>query len=274
MSAEGREPRPSTAHPHRPRRRFSQNFLVDRGLAQRIVAAIDPRPAERVVEIGPGLGALTGPLLERLDALDAVEIDRDAAETLVAKFGTGRLRLHVADVLDFDFSSLGEPLRVVGNLPYHISTPILFRIDSLHAIVRDCHFMLQKEVVQRMAAAPDCAAYGRLSVMLQYRWRIEPLFDVPPTAFRPSPKVWSSVVRMCPQHAPRRALDETLFARLVAAAFAQRRKTLRNALRAYLDESGMRDCGVDPQARGETLAVGDFVRLADAALARLNASSG
>jgi 16S rRNA (adenine1518-N6/adenine1519-N6)-dimethyltransferase len=134
--------------------------------------------------------------------------------------------------------------------------------------------MLQKEVVERMAAAPDCAAYGRLSVMLQYRWRVEPLFDVPPAAFRPRPKVWSSVVRMSPQRAPRRAVDETLFARLVAAAFSQRRKTLRNALRAFLDESGMRACGIDPQVRGETLAVADFVRLADAAFARVNASSG
>lgn len=261
-------------HTHRPRKRFSQNFLADRSVAERIVAAMGPRPGERVVEIGPGLGALTEPLLERLDALDAVEIDRDAAEVLVARFGPRGLQLHVADVLDFDFSSLGAPLRVVGNLPYHISTPILFRIDSLHATVRDCHFMLQKEVVERMAAMPDSAEYGRLSVMLQYRWRVEPVFDVAPAAFRPRPKVWSSLVRMSAQRAPSRAANETMFARLVAAAFSQRRKTLRNALRAFLDESGMRACGIDPQARGETLAVGDFVRLADAAFARLNASSG
>ncbi len=260
--------------PHRARRRFSQNFLVDRGIADRIVAAIDPRPDDRMVEIGPGLGSLTAPLLDRLELLQAVEIDRDAAKALAEAFPAPRLLLHVADVLRFDFSLLGPGLRVVGNLPYHISTPILFRVDSLHGLFSDCHFMLQKEVVERMAATPDCAEYGRLSVMLQRRWLIEPLFDVPPAAFRPTPKVWSSLVRMLPHGAPERPADEAMFARVVAAAFSQRRKTLRNALRAFVDEDSIRDCGIDPQARGETLAVSDFVRLADAASSRLSASSG
>lgn len=261
-------------HTHRPRRRFSQNFLADRGIAERIVAAIDPRPGERIVEIGPGLGSLTAPLLQRTDVVHAVEIDRDAARALAAAFPADRLHLHVADVLEFDFSSLGRDLRVAGNLPYHISTPILFRIDSLHGQIRDCHFLLQREVVERMAAAPARAEYGRLSVMIQYRWRVQPLFDVAPGAFRPRPKVWSSLVRLVPRTVLRRAADEAFFSRLVGAAFSQRRKTLRNALRAFLDETGIRSCGVDPQARGETLGVDEFVRLADAAFARLSASSG
>jgi 16S rRNA (adenine1518-N6/adenine1519-N6)-dimethyltransferase len=259
---------------HRPRRRFSQNFLTDRGIAERIVTAIDPRPGDLIVEIGPGRGALTAPLLERLHTLHAVEIDRDAAKALAEVFPEHRLLLHVTDVLEFDFSSLGPGLRVVGNLPYHISTPILFRIDALHRLISDCHFLLQKEVVERMAARPDSAEYGRLSVMLQYRWRIERLFDVSPGAFRPRPRVWSSLVRLVAHPAPRQALDEAMFARVVAAAFSQRRKTLRNALRALLDETGMRECGIDPQARGETLAVDEFVRLADAAARRSSASSG
>jgi 16S rRNA (adenine1518-N6/adenine1519-N6)-dimethyltransferase len=206
--------------------------------------------------------------------LHAVEIDRDAARALAVIFPAARLRLHVADVLEFDFSSLGTGLRVVGNLPYHISTPILFRVDSLHDLIRDCHFMLQREVVERMASTPARAEYGRLSVMLQYRWRVEPLFDVAPSSFRPRPKVWSALVRLVAREAPLRAEDEAMFSRLVGAAFSQRRKTLRNALRAFLDEGAIRACGIDPQARGETLCVDEFVRLADAAARRVNASSG
>ncbi|HWQ38042.1 MAG TPA: 16S rRNA (adenine(1518)-N(6)/adenine(1519)-N(6))-dimethyltransferase RsmA [Burkholderiales bacterium] len=276
MSAPGLAPSSVLPHPpHRPRRRFSQNFLVDRDVVRRIVEAIDPRPGDTVVEIGPGLGALTTPLLERLPVLHAVEIDRDVAASLFQRFSPEKLRLHVGDALAFDFSSLGEALRVVGNLPYHICTPLLFRIDRLHAGVRDCHFMLQKEVVERMAARPGSPQYGRLSVMLQYRWGITSLFDVPPEAFRPRPKVWSSVVRLVP-HAqlPCRAVDEAMLARLVGAAFAQRRKTLRNALRALLDEKAIAGCGVDPRLRAETLEVVQFVRLADAAAAQISASSG
>ena len=258
---------------HRPRKRFSQNFLIDRRVIGRIVEAIDPQPHDLMVEIGPGLGALTGPLLERLTQLHAIEIDRDAARALAERFAPERLILHVEDALRFDLAALGSGLRVVGNLPYHVSTPLLFRIGEAHGRVRDCHFMLQKEVVQRMVARPGGADYGRLSVMLQYRWRMQALFDVAPEAFRPRPKVWSSVVRLLPYaNPPCQARDEEMLGRVVLAAFTQRRKTLRNALRGWLDEVAIVECGIDPQARGETLSVAEFVRLADAAV--LSASSG
>lgn len=251
---------------HRPRKRFSQNFLTDQRMIDRIVEAIDPQPADHMVEVGPGLGALSAPLLQRLRVLHAIEIDRDASRALQERFAPDRLRVHVGDALKFDFSSLGTSLRVVGNLPYHISTPLLFRMDEEHARIRDCHFMLQREVVQRMVAAPASAQFGRLSVMLQYRWQMEALFDVPPDAFRPRPKVWSSIIRLVPHPAPPHpAQDEAMFARVVLAAFTQRRKTLRNVLRGMLDEAAIASCGIDPQSRGETLGVADFVRLADAA---------
>jgi 16S rRNA (adenine1518-N6/adenine1519-N6)-dimethyltransferase len=252
---------------HRPRKRFSQNFLVDRHVIGRIVQAIDPQPGDRMVEIGPGLGALTEPLLERLGHLDAIEIDRDAARALEQRFRPERLTVHVEDALHFDLSRLGERLRMVGNLPYHISTPLLFRMDEEHERIVDGHFMLQKEVVQRMVACPGNAEYGRLSVMLQYRWTMEALFDVAPEAFQPRPRVWSSVIRLLPRSEPRhQARDEAMFGRVVLAAFTQRRKTLRNVLRGLLDQAAIEACGIDPQARGETLDVGDFVRLADAAV--------
>ena len=228
-----------------------------------IVRAIAPREGDRLVEVGPGYGALTAALLEKAGSIDAVEIDRDAVAALRQRFGDS-LRVHEGDVLKFDFSALGAPLRVVGNLPYHISTPVLFRIDALTASVADCHFMLQKEVVERMVAMPGDSAYGRLSVMLQYQWRIERLFDVPPGAFRPQPKVWSTVLRMTPRGAGApRAKDEATFGRLVAAAFSHRRKTLRNALRGLASEPALSACGIDPGARGETLSVADYLRLAD-----------
>jgi 16S rRNA (adenine1518-N6/adenine1519-N6)-dimethyltransferase len=251
---------------HRPRKRFSQNFLIDLPAIDRIVRAVDPQPADNMVEVGPGLGALSAPLLERLRVLHAIEIDRDAARALQERFSPDRLRLHIEDALQFDFSSLGTDLRVVGNLPYHISTPLLFRMDAGHRQIRDCHFMLQREVVQRMVGPPGSAEFGRLSVMLQYRWQMEALFDVSPDAFRPRPKVWSSVVRLVPYRTPPcPARDEAMFARVVLAAFSQRRKTLRNALRGMLEETVIASCGIDPQSRGETLGVAEFVRLADAA---------
>lgn len=260
---------------HRPRRRFSQNFLVDRNVIARIVRAIDPKPGQRLLEIGPGFGALTGPLLECLPAIDAVEIDRDAVRALQERFPPERLRVHCGDALKLDFASFGSGLRIVGNLPYHVSTPLLFHIDAASGFVIDCHFMLQKEVVDRMAAAPDTLEYGRLSVMLQYRWQIEPLFDVSPGSFRPQPKVRSSVVRMFPYaRPPYRAKDDALFAQVVKAAFSKRRKTLRNALREHLGDSDFGACGIDPQRRAETLGVEQFVLLADACAARLSASSG
>jgi 16S rRNA (adenine1518-N6/adenine1519-N6)-dimethyltransferase len=249
---------------HVPRRRFGQNFLVDAGVAARIVAAINPSPGDRVVEIGPGTGALTQLLLERLHELDAIEIDRDLAARLSERYPSERLHLHVTDALAFDFAGLGEELRVVGNLPYNISSPLLFHLSRVAARLRDAHFMLQREVVERMAAAPGTRSYGRLSVMLQYRFAVQKLFRVAPGSFRPTPKVESALVRLIPHRPlPIQARDEGLFAALVAQAFTQRRKILRNALRERVAEGDWSAAGIDPSLRPETLAVGDFVRLAD-----------
>jgi 16S rRNA (adenine1518-N6/adenine1519-N6)-dimethyltransferase len=255
---------------HQPRKRFGQNFLVERHYIDRIVAAIDPKPGDNVVEIGPGLGALTRPLLERVQRLSVIEIDRDLATRLSAEFPPERLVLHRVDALTFDFAALGDNLRVVGNLPYNISSPLLFHLAQYDSSLRDITVMLQKEVVQRIAAAPASAEYGRLSVMLQVRFRVERLFVVPPGAFRPSPKVESAVARLTPLGAARpRIADAALFARLVAAAFGQRRKTLRNALHSLASEAELEREGIAPGARGETLAVGDFVRLANALAAKV-----
>jgi len=252
-----------TRHP--PRKRFGQHFLVDRHYIDRIVAALDPQPGDNLVEIGPGLGALTGPLLERVERLTVIEIDRDLAAHLAATYPAERLMLRTADALEFDYGSLGPDLRIVGNLPYNISSPLLFRLALYDAVVRDITVMLQKEVVERMAAAPATPEYGRLSVMLQVRFRIERLLTVPPGAFRPPPKVESAVVRLTPLRDARPDLaDEALFARIVAAAFGQRRKTLRNALKTLADEATLERAGIPPGARGETLSVADFVRLANA----------
>jgi 16S rRNA (adenine1518-N6/adenine1519-N6)-dimethyltransferase len=250
---------------HFARRRFGQHFLVDRHYIERIVAALDPRPADNLVEIGPGLGALTAPLLERVQRLTVIEIDRDLAARLTDEYPPDRLTLYNADALEFDFASLGRDLRVVGNLPYNISSPLLFHLAQYEATLFDLTLMLQREVVERMAAAPATPAYGRLSVMLQVRFRVERLFTVPPGAFRPAPKVESAVVRLTPLQEARPTLaDEALFARIVAAAFGQRRKTLRNALKTLADEADLERVGIAPGARGETLSVADFVRLANA----------
>jgi 16S rRNA (adenine1518-N6/adenine1519-N6)-dimethyltransferase len=250
---------------HAPRKRFGQNFLVDRHYIDRIIAAVDPAPGDNVVEIGPGLGALTRPLLDRLARLTVIEIDRDLAARLTAELGSDRLRMHNVDALTFDFSALGSDLRVIGNLPYNISSPMLFHLAQFEANLRDMTVMLQREVVQRMAAAPAAPAYGRLSVMLQTRFRIERLFVVPPGAFRPTPTVDSAIARLTPLGAARSKIDDdALFARVVAAAFGQRRKTLRNALKLLATEADLEREGIAPGARGETLSVSDFVRLANA----------
>jgi 16S rRNA (adenine1518-N6/adenine1519-N6)-dimethyltransferase len=250
----------------RPRKRFGQHFLTDAHYLAKIVAAIDPRAGEAMVEIGPGTGLLTAELAKRVSPLHVIEIDRDLAAALRQRFAAERLVVHEADALDFDFASLPPALRVVGNLPYNVSTPILFRIAGIADRVRDCVFLLQKEVVERMVAKPATAEYGRLSVMLQYRFAMAQALRVPPGAFTPPPKVESAVVRMKPLDAERlRAKDEALFARIVAASFSQRRKTLRNAARALASEEAMRGAGIDPQRRGETLSVAEFVSLADAA---------
>jgi 16S rRNA (adenine1518-N6/adenine1519-N6)-dimethyltransferase len=250
---------------HVPRKRFGQHFLVDRHYIDRILRALDPRPGDNLVEIGPGRGALTRPLLERVDRLTVIEIDRDLAARLGAEFPADRLSLRLADALDFDFGSLGRHLRIVGNLPYYISTPLLFHLARYDADIRDVTVTLQREVVDRMVAPPATPEYGRLSVTLQARFRVERLFNVPPGAFRPSPKVESAVARLTPLREARPALsDEDLFARIVAASFGQRRKTLRNALRTLASEAQLERAGIDPGARGETLSVADFVRLANA----------
>ena len=256
----------SVALAHRPRKRFGQHFLRDPSVLERIVAAIRPVPGDHLVEIGPGLGALTRPLLAAVGELDAVELDRDLLEPLRAHCADiGRLRLHHADALKFDFAALrgtGPRLRVVGNLPYNISTPLLFHLLDQASHLRDLHFMLQQDVVERMAAGPGEEAYGRLSVMLQYRCHVEPLFTVGPEAFRPPPKVRSAVVRLVPRETlPVAVRDERLFAEVVRRAFAQRRKTLRNALRGWLDIAQIEAAGVNPGARPETLDLAAFAAL-------------
>lgn len=248
---------------HVPRKRFGQHFLHDPHFLSRIVDAIAPQAGDSIVEIGPGEGALTRPLLARIARLTAVEIDRDLAATLAAEFPPERLSVVVADALDFDFSSLGAELRIVGNLPYNVSTPLLFHLASFAERVRDMHFMLQLEVVERMAAAHSTPAYGRLSVMLQRRFRVERLFKVPPGAFRPPPKVDSAVVRLVPRPgAEMEKVDEKLFATVVTRAFGARRKTLRNALGSLIGADRLAGLGIDPQARPETLAPGDYIKIA------------
>jgi 16S rRNA (adenine1518-N6/adenine1519-N6)-dimethyltransferase len=248
---------------HQPRKRFGQNFLQDRGVIADIIAAIHPAPGERLVEIGPGMGALTHPLLAALGQLDVVEIDRDLAARLQAESPPG-LRLHVGDVLDFDFSTLGTDLRVVGNLPYNISTPLLFHLAGFAGCIRDIHVMLQKEIVQRMVAAPGDSNFSRLSVMVQYRFGVDFLMDVPPAAFYPAPKVDSAVIRLVPLHPlPHPATDEAAFGRVVAAAFSQRRKTLRNSLAALLRAADLAALGIAPSARAQELSVAQFVAIAN-----------
>ncbi len=251
---------------HVHKKRFGQHFLHDQALLRRIVQAIDPKPGQRVVEIGPGEGALTLPLLRVLGKLTVIELDRDLIPRLhAAAQGVGELDVVHADVLEVDIGRLahGEPLRVVGNLPYNISSPILFHcIDHLDAI-SDMHFMLQKEVVDRMAAAPGSKVYGRLSVMLQLACRVDPLLEVPPSAFKPPPKVDSAVVRLVPRPRQERPdADGAAISRVVKAAFGQRRKTLSNALHGVLEVERIAAAGVDPKARAEQLAPAAFVALA------------
>jgi 16S rRNA (adenine1518-N6/adenine1519-N6)-dimethyltransferase len=248
---------------HRARKRFGQNFLHDPRVITRIVGAIDPHPGQNIVEIGPGQAALTRPLVQRAGHLTAIEIDRDLADRLRSEFPPQQLTLIEADALAFDWSSLPGPLRLVGNLPFNISSPLLFSLATVAERVIDQHFMLQKEVVDRMVAPPGSKTYGRLSVMLQFRYRMVKLFDVPRGAFNPPPNVTSSIVRMVPiPVAQLPAVDAESFSRVVAAAFGQRRKTLRNALATLLDTSAISSAGVDPKARAETLANEAFVRLA------------
>lgn len=253
---------------HRARKRFGQNFLHDPRVIASIVNAIHPQSNDFVVEIGPGKGAITEGLLEGGCRLNVIELDRDLVPILQAKFGDrSGFAIHEADALSFDFAALaeGQPLRVVGNLPYNISTPLIFHLLQYHAIVTDMHFMLQLEVVNRLAAQPGSKAYGRLSVIAQYFCRVDSLFEVPPGAFDPPPKVQSAIVRLRPfTELPCVAKDFPLFERVVKAAFAQRRKTLRNTLKGLVDADTMESVGIDPGARAERISVAHFVELSNA----------
>jgi len=249
---------------HIARKRFGQHFLVDDAVIDGIVRAIDPRPGQALVEIGPGLGALTQPVLERCGALTVIELDRDLAARLRQR---AALTVVESDVLKVDFEALsaqmgGRPLRVIGNLPYNISTPILFHLLDYTAQVQDQHFMLQKEVVERMAAAPGNKAYGRLSVMLQWRYRIEDVLDVPPEAFDPPPRVDSAVVRMVPLPADA-SVDAQRLSELVAVAFSQRRKLLRHTLGRWIEAQGLAGA-FDLQRRAEEVPVSEYLALARA----------
>ncbi len=253
--------------PHRARRRFGQHFLHERSVIDRIVRVVSPQPGEAVVEIGPGLGALTGELLKAAGRLDVIELDRDLAEKLRARFAADALRVHQMDALEFDFEALSRErgaLRVVGNLPYNISTPILFRLVDAGSAIRDMHLMLQKEVVERIAAVPGGREYGRLSVMVQLRCRVEPLFSVGSGAFSPPPKVQSAVVRLEPLKSPAVPISYLGgFKRVLRLAFSMRRKTLRNSLKPVLSAADIEAAGVDPGARPETLDLAAFAALAD-----------
>jgi 16S rRNA (adenine1518-N6/adenine1519-N6)-dimethyltransferase len=252
---------------HQPRKRFGQNFLHDAQVIARIVAAIDARPGQRLVEIGPGQGALTLPLLRAIGDLDVVELDRDLIAPLAERCGpVGTLRIHAADALRFDFHSIAAgDLRVVGNLPYNISTPLLFHLIAQIDCIRDMTFTLQKEVVERLAASPGGGDYGRLSVMVQYHCAVTPLFGIGADAFRPAPKVESACVRLTPHATPPVDMaDMKLFADVVRLAFGQRRKTLRNALKTLMDEDAWRRAGVDPQERAERLSLAQFAAIVNA----------
>ena len=261
---------------HRPRKRFGQNFLHDPGTIRRILSVVDPRPGQHLVEIGPGQGAITAGLLGAVGSLDVVELDRDLVEPLRVRLGTlGDLRIHNADALKFDLCALqprqnlsgdAAGLRIVGNLPYNISTPLLFHFLDQANCIDDLHLMLQKEVVDRICAGPGSKTYGRLSVMVQTWCSAERLLVIGPGAFNPPPKVDSAVVRLKPHWPPRCPItDAALHARVVAAAFAQRRKTLRNSLRGLIEPMLLSACGIDPAARAETVGVCDYARLANAA---------
>ena len=257
------------AHPQRgpaPRKRFGQNFLQDDGVIQAIARAIAPAKDDHVVEIGPGQGALTAALVTSGCQLDAIELDRDLTTGLLAAFSIHpQFTLHSGDALNFDFAQLaddGRPLRVVGNLPYNISTPLIFKLLENTALIRDMHFMLQREVVLRLAAEPGSKDWGRLGVMAQFHCQISHLFDVPPEAFFPAPKVQSAIVRLEPYSStPYPDCDVAQLGRVVQMAFAQRRKTLRNNFKGTFGDSDLVAAGVDPGARAETLPIAAFVAL-------------
>ncbi len=253
----------------RPRKRFGQNFLTDHGVIERIAAAIHARPTDHLVEIGPGRGALTEVLAPVGCPLDVIELDRDLVPGLLAAFSIyPGFHLHSADALKVDYATLvsgGEKLRVVGNLPYNISTPLIFHLLGQREHIADMHFMLQLEVVERLAATPGNKDWGRLGIMAQYLCRVEHLFDVPPESFDPPPKVQSAIVRLTPwENSPWPACDAGKLRKVVQAAFAQRRKTLRNNLKGLIDMNALEAMGIDPSARAETLELAQFIDITNA----------
>ncbi len=249
---------------HIAKKRFGQNFLTDQAIIVSLIEAINPKTEEIIVEIGPGLGALTKPLLKKINHLHVVEIDRDIVSWMQNEYARNSLTIHNIDALRFDFATLDNNIRVVGNLPYNISTPILFHLLDNLTCINDMHFMLQKEVVERMVAQPSTPAYGRLSVMLQYHLAMEYLITVPPEAFEPAPKVESAFVR-CVPHAtkPYIADDVSLFAKIVMAAFGQRRKTIRNTLKDFLNDQDFSTLNLNPQLRAENLSTQQFVTISN-----------
>ncbi|TXT26307.1 MAG: 16S rRNA (adenine1518-N6/adenine1519-N6)-dimethyltransferase [Rhodocyclaceae bacterium] len=249
---------------HVARKRFGQNFLVDHGVIAAIVSAINPKRDDVVVEIGPGLGAITEPLMQRVDHLHVVEIDRDLIARLKNQHTPERMTIHEGDALAFDFASIGKNLRLVGNLPYNISTPLLFHLADYVDVLHDMHFMLQKEVVERMVAEPGNADFGRMSVMLQYRFYLEWLIDVPPESFDPPPKVQSAVVRLIPKPVSElNAKSQEKLSQVVLTAFSQRRKMLRNTMKGMLSDAGFAELGIAPTLRPEDVSVEDYVRIAN-----------
>lgn len=252
---------------HQARKRFGQNFLHDPGVIERIVRAINPKPEDALVEIGPGLGALTEEILAVNPRLQVVELDRDLIPVLRTKFfNYPEFRIHEADALTFDFSQLmeGTPLRIIGNLPYNISTPLIFHLLEQAGVVKDMHFMLQKEVVQRLAAVPGDRHYGRLGIMAQYFCKVQPLFEVGPGAFKPAPKVDSAIVRLVPHdRLPHPARDLGTLQTVVRTAFNARRKTLRKGLAGLITADQLRELGIDDGLRPENLGLEEFVRIAD-----------
>ena len=253
---------------HRARKRFGQHFLHDRNIIDRILRAIAPQAGDNILEIGPGQGALTYPLLQRCDRLTAIELDRDLVPILEQRAPAfGQLEVINADILEFELSSIASTrkFRLVGNLPYNISTPLMFHLLESADLIEDMHFMVQKEVAQRIVAVPGDSSYGRLSVMLQCRCLCQYLFDVAPTCFRPPPKVDSAVIRLLPLERPKYAIgDAASFARIVQTAFSQRRKTISHSLKSLLDRETIIACGIDPGLRAENLEIADFAKLSRA----------
>jgi len=254
------------AKPHKPRKRFGQNFLQDNQVIEHIIKALHPKFDDNIVEIGPGQGAITKELVKDVDKLHVIEIDKDLIAELPGRCQPNtNIIIHESDVLKFDFHQLAtdeKKLRIVGNLPYNITTPLLFHLLKSPDIIQDMIFMLQKEVVNRLGATPGGRHYGRLTVMIQYHCVVEPLFDVPPQAFYPPPKVNSAMVRLTPHSAlPSTAKEYSLFETIVRDAFNQRRKTLRNALKKHMTEDDLKELGIDPQVRPEQLSISDFVKI-------------